>query len=101
MKRTRTKINLILHRLSKILHKEGRPVGDFEYADGRAGKLTIGYWVVGKLLEEPSVGKRLKMYRLIRNGESAEGLFETSRIVKIQKPFLFTENSMYEMKEEV
>lgn len=55
----------------------------------------VGYWLEGNLLTPMSVGGVLWVDRKVRNGESVEGYFRSSPIIKIDGKEVHTNNSVY------
>lgn len=68
-------------------------------ADNPGKGLPIGYTVEGFLLEEPKVGRALKLDRRKRNNIDMIGDFQTSEIINIQGQYITTLNSIYRIAE--
>jgi len=60
----------------------------------------VDYEVEGDILYPIEIGKPVIMDRQIRNGVVARGIFQTSKIVKIEENLLYTCNSVYKLEVE-
>lgn len=67
--------------------------------NGPGTTLPVEYWAEGRMIESPKIGGRLRIWRYIRNGVHAIGIFETSFIKKIEGDTVFTGNSRYQVEE--
>ena len=59
---------------------------------------NVDYWVVGKIINPPSIGEGLIMDRWVRNGQLTRGRFTTSKIKCITEDGFETMNSVYKME---
>lgn len=62
--------------------------------------LSIGYWIIGRLFNEITVGHPILVERYIRNGEKVLGVMNTSPVKTIEpngsnKLLIHTANSIY------
>ena len=62
---------------------------------------NVGYWIIGTVLNELSVGEPLQMYRHSRNGVVVPGLFQTSLVTEIDGDYFTTTNSVYKLEDVV
>lgn len=58
----------------------------------------VDYEVEGNILYPIEIGKPVIMDRQKRNGVVARGIFQTSKVVKIEENLLYTYNSVYELE---
>jgi hypothetical protein len=94
----------ILVKLTKLRQAGHSSVGAGNWstyvpgAADNATSLPIDYEMTGVLLEPPTVGGRVKLLRLERNGVSAMGLFESTPVVSINGSEFSTQNSIYRLE---
>jgi hypothetical protein len=60
---------------------------------------NVDYWVVGDIINPPSIGEGLIMDRWVRNGQFVRGRFSTSSITSITDDGFETMNSVYKLEE--
>jgi hypothetical protein len=60
--------------------------------------LPVDYTLTGFLLEAPEMGKRVRVLRLERNGESLLGIFESSIVTAVDASWFATLNSVYRLE---
>lgn len=59
---------------------------------------SIGYEVIGEILQFPEVGKSVEMDRHFRNGEKIREAFITSKVTKVNGDIFTTKNSVYKIE---
>jgi hypothetical protein len=59
---------------------------------------SVGYEVVGNIIQFPEVGKCVMMDRKFRNGVEVRGDFYTSRVTAVDGDMFTTQNSVYKIE---
>lgn len=83
---------------------DNAPIAPAEWGNYQAGKhspdhsLPNGYQLIGFLLENPKVGRQLKVLRVSRNGVKAPGIYMSSAVTGITGDQLHTHNSVYRLR---
>ena len=90
-----TKISETENPLVKSATKEEYKYGTYN----NNVSIPIDYWVVGYLFDEIKVGKPVRLFRKIRNGEKVEGIFTTSKIQTWDGNIFTTMNSKYKVED--
>ena len=65
---------------------------------GDSVSLPVDYAVVGLLFEKITVGKPVRLFRLLRNGVFVLGEFQSSNVTAVTKDGITTLNSIYRVK---
>ena len=65
---------------------------------GDSVSLPVDYAVVGLLFEKITVGKPVRLFRLLRNGVFVLGEFQSSNVTAVTKGGITTLNSIYRVK---
>lgn len=91
-------------RLRKVGAVEAPDYKSGDWTTYRAGtvnpadqSLPVGYALEGWLLRMPSVGGRVEVLRILRNGVVCLGYFTSSEVVELEADGFRTRNSIYSL----
>jgi hypothetical protein len=97
-----------MHKITKLKEVDGAnypaaPSHD-EYRDGLQSlddkfSPNVDYWIIGELIQPPSIGHYVVVDRWVRNGVAIRGVFHSSLVTKITEDGFETQNSVYRLEE--
>jgi len=76
----------------------GGALDTYLFGESNLVSLPVEYEMVGILRDKVTIGKPVKLFRIIRNGVRINGRFSSSAVVAIVENYFTTLNSVYLVK---